>query len=233
MFSGRSKLVAMSNISAQKPDVEDYRFREVARKADGSCFVWGPVMIPVEIDVQDEAPRPDPETGDSAAEIEAAAHEWFKSGRTQVDEGHSYQDIPGVVPVESVIVRWDTPGMRRGSWWAGADVTDREIAEKIDKGEINGWSWAGPYSKQTFLTLVSHAIEASGFTEKSDHGPYPEHDHEVPKLEFQNNGRVKPTRTAFSWGHDHGLAGTTRTEPTEGHSHPMRIEPMESDNPES
>ena len=103
-----------------------------------------------------------------------------------------------------------------------ADPIVTRDARKIESGDLNAYSWAGPVNRQRYLTLVKHPIAASGTTEKADAGPYPAHDHAVD-LRFDDAAKVVPCQTATSHGHSHMIHGTTRTEPTDGHSHGLQI----------
>jgi len=171
-------------------------------------------MTHMQVDTQREAPDPD--------KIEQYAHEWFLSDRAcKVDINHDYQES-GVKIVESYMTR-DAEGNPL-DWIVGALTDDPAIGEKVDSGELNAFSWGGPYHKSAFLAIVSHPLEASGTTEKSDHGPYPTHDHDVPSLKFNDSARVEPTETGWAWAHKHTIVGTTRTEPTDGHSHALLIQ---------
>jgi len=197
-----------------------FKFRDIAQKTDSEgrryWSVYGPIAISGEIDTQNEAAK-------SADEVRQLAWEWFRSDRTGfVDTQHDYAE-KDAQPVESHIIQ------REGypdevAWMARVNVYDTAIGEKIDSGNFNGFSWAGPYSKAPFLVLVKHPLEASGTTEKSDAGPYPEHEHGVPALKFDDDAKPVACKTAMAWGHSHAIRGTTRTERTDGHSHPIVIE---------
>jgi len=173
-------------------------------------------MVPSERDTEGEAAKSD-------EEIEATAHEWMKAGRiTKVDTNHNYKENGSVV-VESSIARKGDPDFKPGTWFVRVEITEQATGEKIDKGELNAFSWAGPYDKRPFVALVKHPLEALGTTEKSDAGPYPEHDHDVTDLRFRDDSKVVPTVTGAAFGHVHQIKGTTRTEKADGHSHPLLI----------
>ena len=207
---------------------DDYQFRGIAVKSDSAGEQWwtwiGPVMCPLDVDTQDETVATVGEKGDIQAheEIRRAAHEWFRGDRaTKVDTNHNYTES-GVHIVESAVAEEPYLGMRPGTWFVRAFTHNKDIGEKVDRGELNAFSWAGPVTRNTYLTLVSHACEGSGTTEKCDAGPYPEHDHELA-LKFDDAGKVIPTRTGMRFAHQHEVSGTTRTESTDGHAHPMLI----------
>ena len=200
---------------------DEYTLRCVVRKDDGNggtvLTVLGAVIVPMEVDVEGEAT--------TAAEIERQAHEWFRSGRVQkIDTNHNYVEN-GAIAVESFIARSGDLDFKPGTWVVKTEIRDAKLARKVESGELNAYSWAGPTNYQRFLTLVRHPIEASGTTEKCDAGPYPEHDHTVKRLRFRDDARVEPTRTETSHGHWHEIVGTTRTESKDGHSHGLSIRP--------
>lgn len=184
-------------------------------------FVIGPTIVPLQVDVEKEAAQ--------AEEIEKQAYDWFASGRSLVDVNHDKQDrnaSGGVTPCQSFIARKGDPDYVPGSWVVGAIVSDPELVAKVETGELNGWSWSGPYNLQPFLALVSHPIEGSGTTERAD-GPYPPHDHPVEALKFDDNARVIPTQTGVRFQHFHEIKGTTRTERTHAHAHGLLIRPKQ------
>jgi len=200
---------------------EDYKFKGYAQKADPEgtpYWTWlGPIAVPLEVDTQDEATKAD--------DIMWQSWAWCAKGdREKVDTNHDY--LPnGVMIVESFRARPCDADFKPGSWIARGLTFDPKIGEKVDSGEYNAWSWAGPVDRQLALARVNHAITGSGTTEKADAGPYPEHSHEVEKLEFKDDGKIKPTRTRETFKHAHDITGTTRTDKTEGHSHPLLIKP--------
>ena len=192
-----------------------YRFRDIARKSDETGkTVWsvlGAVMVPREVDTQGESI--------TAEDVENAAHDWFLHGRAaKIDTNHDYREN-GCVAVESYIAPEGDPNFTPGTWAVRVRIRDPEIGKKIDSGELNGFSWAGPVHRAVFLTRLSHPVEARGTTEKSDGGPYPTHDHRVESLRFDDDARVVPTYTAEAFGHRHMIIGTTRTERYRGHAH--------------
>lgn len=205
--------------SGYSTNPDDYTFKSVAQKTDSQgrkyWSVLGAVVVPLEVDTQKEA--------SDYQDIQDQAWEWFQSGRTAVDINHSYKDEPDIVPVESYIARKGDPDFKPGTWAMRCITYNQEMGEKIDRGELNAYSWAGPVDRKKVAAFVSHPLEASGTTEKSDAGPYPAHDHPVPLLLFRDDAKVQPARTAIVFGHDHPIVGTTRTESTDGHSHRLLI----------
>lgn len=209
----------MGSQSGYSTNPDDYKFRSVAQKTDtqGRKYwsVLGPMVVPMEMDTQKEA--------SDYPDIQAQAWDWFQSGRTWVDINHSYKDVPDIIPVESYIARKGDPDFKPGTWAVRCITYNPEIGQKIDSGELNAYSWAGPVDRERVVALVSHPLEASGTTEKSDAGPYPKHEHSIAKLQFGDDAKVVPTRTDVVFGHSHDIVGTTRTEHKDGHSHGLMI----------
>lgn len=79
-------------------------------------------------------------------EIEKAAHWFMKYGRN-VDEQHDYKPNPNCDVVESWIAHEDTEiggqAVKKGTWLAKIEVRDVDVWDKIEKHEINGFSFAG------------------------------------------------------------------------------------------
>jgi len=210
----------MSIQSGFSTNPEDYRFKSFARKTDGQgrqyWSVLGAVVVPLEVDTQKEA--------SDYPDIQAQAWEWFQSGRADVDINHSYKAEPDVIPVESYIARKGDPDFKPGTWVMRCITYNAEKGQKIESGELNAYSWAGPVTREKSIALVKHPLEASGTTEKSDAGPYPEHEHPIESLKFGDDAKVLPTVTGKVFGHDHNIIGTTRTEPRDGHAHGLLIQ---------
>lgn len=82
----------------------------------------------------------------SAEEIQKAAY-WYAKHRGDVDIQHSFESFDGACEVESWVTKNDeTIGdqqIKKGTWMATVEVSDPEIFEKIQKGEITGFSMGG------------------------------------------------------------------------------------------
>jgi hypothetical protein len=199
---------------------KDYEFRGVACKADAEgkkTWVWfGPAAVPLEVDTQGEATRADI--------VQQQCWDYCAKGdRTKVDANHDY--LRKNIEIIEIYCAGpnDHRGFKEGSWIMGGRTSDPVIGAKVEKGEFNAWSWAGPVSRKAFLCLVSHPIEASGTTEKSEGGPFPEHDHPVEALKFDNSAKPLPGFTGYAYGHRHSLGESTRTGFEADHSHRLRI----------
>lgn len=179
--------------------------------------VLGAVQVPGEVDTQGEARKPE--------QIEATAKEWFLAGRQfAVDTNHNYIENGAYVWQSFISRPGDLDFPVPGTWAVMVETQDPVIGAQIDSGELNAFSWAGPVIRKLYFTLVHAPVEASGTTEKSDFGPYPEHDHTVEALKFDANAKPVPTVTGETYGHTHDVDGTTRTGFTDGHAHRMLIQ---------
>lgn len=80
------------------------------------------------------------------AEITKAAY-WFAKNSGQVDIQHSFKPFEGGDVVESWVAKADfTIGdeqVKKGTWLMTVEVTDPEIWESIEKGDITGFSMGG------------------------------------------------------------------------------------------
>ena len=80
------------------------------------------------------------------AEITKAAYYFAKHG-DKVDIQHSFEPFDGAAVVENWIAKADfkigDEEVRKGSWLLTVEVTDADIWDKIEKGEISGFSMGG------------------------------------------------------------------------------------------
>lgn len=106
------------------------------KKADGSQhIVYGEVYVPDEKDAHGNWM--------TAAEIEKMAHNFLANLRAyNVDKQHDGNPGVGVV-VESFIARPGDPDFKPGAWVVATKVLDDSVWEKIERGEITGYSMAG------------------------------------------------------------------------------------------
>ena len=99
---------------------------------------YGIVLAPDEID--------DERDTISTEEIEKAAYAFIQAGRSQqVDSDHDGEGGKGFV-AESWLVRSGDPLFAEepeGAWAVGIKVTDAETWERVEKGELTGFSVAG------------------------------------------------------------------------------------------
>lgn len=79
-------------------------------------------------------------------EIIKAAH-WFMKNKGGVDLQHSFEPLEGASVVESHVARCEEEiggeKIRKGTWIMSMEIEDPEIFEKIQKGELTGFSMGG------------------------------------------------------------------------------------------
>ncbi len=80
------------------------------------------------------------------AEIIKAAYYFAKNG-DKVDLQHSFEPLDGATVVENWVAKADfkidDEKIRKGTWLMTVEVTDADIWDKIEKGEISGFSMGG------------------------------------------------------------------------------------------
>lgn len=108
-------------------------------KADSeSHFVTGIVYEPMVEDTQGNYMTAD--------EIAKAAH-WFMKNQGSVDIQHCFQKASGVEVVESFVAKCDMEidgePVKKGTWLMTAEVTDQDVWDSIQKGDITGFSMGG------------------------------------------------------------------------------------------
>lgn len=181
-------------------------------------------------EVSDEAPDPNkvfvmaevyapniPDTDGefmSADEIKKMAHDFIRKGRmAEVDVMHDQHAVKGVSVVESFIARDDDPLFIPGSWVVGVQVDEPELARKIRKGELNGFSMEAFVMKEPEQHVVLEIPLLTGKTEKSE-----DHEHDF-SVTYDENGTFKGGYTNEVNGHRHMIRRSTATDVSAGHSH--------------
>ncbi|MEH7687546.1 XkdF-like putative serine protease domain-containing protein [Bacillus safensis] len=121
--------------SEKQPDFQN-EIKVIAKADDAQRLVYGIVYEPNVADAHGDYMTPE--------EIEKAAHGFLKDAR-EIDKQHDFQGGVGEV-VESYIAPSDFEMggevIKKGSWVLVTKASD-EIWEKIQKGEITGYSMAG------------------------------------------------------------------------------------------
>ena len=101
-------------------------------------FVTGVVYEPMSLDTQ----------GDymTADEIQKAAH-WYAKNGSGVDIQHDEEKLEGAAVVESWIAKadftLDKTDIKKGTWLMTVEISDPDIWDKIEKGELTGFSMGG------------------------------------------------------------------------------------------
>ena len=105
-------------------------------------YVLGVVLKPYEVDSQGDWAEPE--------EIEKGAHLFLERliyGKSYPAVNHSEPARNKVVIVENYLAPADFKlngkVVKKGSWLLGAIIKDRELWEKVKKGELRGWSIKG------------------------------------------------------------------------------------------
>ena len=119
------------------------------------------------------------------AEIEKAAH-WFMKSGDKVDIQHSFEEVDGLTVVESWVAKSDSQiegqDIAKGTWLMTVEISNNEVWEAVEKGELTGLSMGGvgnystkdtdpesgaPVSKAEAepdkLTLLEQIAKALGF----------------------------------------------------------------------
>jgi len=121
--------------------------------------------------------------------------------------------------VESFITRKnDVDGFLEGSWVLGVKIIPDELWEAVQKGELNGFSFAGKCRQEVITARVQVVRKMIGDTEKSAEGLLPIHLHPVD-IEFDSDGKVTKGEAGMVMGHRHPINKTTATEQEMEHSH--------------
>ena len=111
------------------------RFFKIDRIDEEKQIVFGPVLVPNEVDLQGDF--------EFAEDIEDAAHS-FMMNRGKIGEQHMIFDGIGF-PVESHILRAPMVGakgetLKAGTWFMGVKVTNDATWARVKSGELNGFS---------------------------------------------------------------------------------------------
>ena len=129
-------------------------------KADAdSHFVTGIVYEPMVEDTQGNYMTEE--------EITKAAY-WFAKNGNQVDLQHCFEKCDGAAVVESYVAKCDMEiegeAVRKGTWIMTMEITDTDVWESIQKGEITGFSMGGMgvYSEEDVEIPVEKQEEPKG-----------------------------------------------------------------------
>jgi hypothetical protein len=106
-----------------------------ALKADKDGIVIGPVYQPLRLDSQNEATIRE--------EIKKQAYNFMLNGRWDAIDIEHDKKKSGCRVVESFIVRDGDPEYTPGDWVLAAKVFDEDLLERVEKGELNAWSFSG------------------------------------------------------------------------------------------
>ena len=113
-------------------------YGKIVKTDSENHFVTGIVYEPMAVDTQ----------GDymTAEEIQKAAH-WYAKNGTGVDIQHDEKKLDGAVVVESWIAKADftvdKTDVKKGTWLMTVEISDLDIWDKVEKGELTGFSMGG------------------------------------------------------------------------------------------
>lgn len=119
---------------------------QIRKDEDGEekRFVLGVVLEPN--DGVDGDFEPDTQ-GDyiSAADIEKAAHSWFRNGGVIkiMHEEETHEVVPAETYIAPVDFKLGEDNIRKGSWLLGAYIDHDEVWELVKSGDMTGWSVGG------------------------------------------------------------------------------------------
>lgn len=158
--------------SEDKPDVLQVHgggrildMQSVSKGEADTHYVVGVVYEPDEADTDNEFM--------TGVEIEKAAHWYLKHGRL-VDEQHNYVPNDECAVVESWIAHEDSniggQAVKKGTWLAKIEVSN-DVFEKIESGEINGYSFAGLAKCGTVDVDLSDKKEGESDMETENNAP--------------------------------------------------------------
>lgn len=129
--------VVLQKRATKKEDrIHIKRFVEIIKADDERHFVYGEVLIPETEDGQGDVI--------SAVEIRKAAHQYMYN--SQVVGIMHKTDNPALYPVESYLAPQDfTFGsphrlVKKGTWVLGVEIDDLEVWERVQSGELTGFS---------------------------------------------------------------------------------------------
>lgn len=185
-------------------------------KSEKKRIIYAPVYTPFRVDTDGEAMAP--------AEVEKMAHDFLSKGRFDCIDTQHDEIKNGCLVVESFVARKGDPDFVPGEWVLGVKIVSDAIWSKVQKGELNGFSFGSDNipTRMGFIVDLLQPIAGIGTTEKAG-GPLPEHDHEVI-IEFTDDARIIPTETAEILGHTHPILRGTATEIVMDHAHGIAME---------
>lgn len=178
----------------------------IKKSEERERMVWAEVYAPN---------RPD-SGGDfmTAEEIKKAAYQFMKNMRLdQIDSQHNNELVEGAFIVESFIARKDDPHFIEGAWVVGMHVDNDEMWEKIEKGEINGFSLEAIALGEDVEVEVEIPPVVSGTTSETAG-----HRHTF-YVSYDEDGNFLGGKTSIEENHFHVIKAGTITELVNDHNH--------------
>lgn len=154
----------MKQFLITKSDGKQAQFKatgKILKVDDSTHYVTGIVYEPMKEDSQGEFMTED--------EIRKAAY-WFVKNGDKVDLQHSFEPADGVAVVESYVAPGDIEiggeTVIKGTWIMTAEVTNDEIWEQIQKGEVTGFSMGGTGKYSETDVNLADSVEKRGLFKK-------------------------------------------------------------------
>lgn len=138
-------------------------FGRILKADSDSHFVTGIVYEPMVEDTQGNYMTEE--------EITKAAY-WFAKNGNQVDLQHCFQKCDGAAVVESYVAKCDMEiegeNIKKGTWLMTMEISDNDVWESIQKGDITGFSMGGMgvYSEEDVELPVEKQEEPKGLFRK-------------------------------------------------------------------
>ena len=134
---------------------------KILKVDEESHYVTGVVYEPLAEDTQGNFMTED--------EIRKAAY-WFAKNSDKVDLQHSFEEAKDISVVESYVtlcdMEIDGEAVSKGTWLITTEVQNPEVWEKIQKGEISGYSMAGIGNYSEADTKVEKNAKGRGLLKK-------------------------------------------------------------------
>lgn len=103
------------------------------------------------------------------SEIRKAAY-WFAKNGDKVDLQHSFEQVDGVAVVENYVAPSDMEiegtSIIKGTWLMTVEVENADVWEKVQKGEVTGFSMGGIGKYSETETDLTAAVEKRGLFKK-------------------------------------------------------------------
>jgi hypothetical protein len=208
LSAAKAALNAAHGLPARQVPASGAAASVAIKKVDSELqVVWGEVYVPGFPDSQ----------GDFSTEedIRAMAWNFLAKGRTsKIDLDHSTQES-GVVVVESFVARPGDPDFIPHAWVLGVHVPDKEVWERVKKGDYNGFSLDGIGVRVPTTLEFELPDELKGETSEANG-----HTH-VFAVKYDSAGAFLGGMTTPHPldGHLHRIIKGTVTEPAAGHTH--------------
>lgn len=186
------------------------KFVEIEKKDVKNQIVKGIVYAPGQVDT-------DNETMDTQDVAKAAWDFLANRKEKNIDINHNWQES-GCHVVESYVAEEGDPNFPAGSWVIAVKCTD-DVWEKIEKGELNGFSFGGSVTKYPQRVLLEVSKQIIGETyENMNKDIIPAHSHSFTIL-YDYNGNIVKGITDYAQEHNHTITYGTATDNSLAHSH--------------